>query len=125
LRERTRCQGRFGIRAIPIERVVGSVGRWSDFDRSFRPTCRVQRDRVDELGRVFTDREFPPVGVYELEGAYFVLDGHHRLALARERGRLDIDAEVTRIVGPAAGHNTCSRRGKCGSTTAVMCRLIY
>jgi hypothetical protein len=92
-----------GIRAIPIERVVGSVDRWSDFDRSFRPTCRMQRDRVAELRRVFTEREFPPVSVYELDGAYFVLDGHHRLALARERGMLDIDAEVTRILGRRRG----------------------
>ena len=88
-----------GIQTIRIECVVGSVDRWSDFDRSFRPTCRAQRDRVDELRRVFTYREFPPVSVYELDGAYFVLDGHHRLALARERGMLDIDAEVTRILG--------------------------
>ena len=93
-----------GIQAIPVERVVGSVDRSTDFDRSFRLRCRVQRERVAELRRVFKSREFPPVSVYELDGAYFVLDGHHRLALAHERGMLDIDAEVTRILGqrPAA-----------------------
>jgi ParB-like chromosome segregation protein Spo0J len=39
----------------------------------------------------------PPIEVQELGGAYFVADGHHRIALARERKADFIDAEVTRL----------------------------
>ena len=49
------------------------------------------------LRRAFRNQEFPPIDVYDIDGAYYVTDGHHRLALAHERGMLDIDAEVIRI----------------------------
>ena len=86
-----------GLREIPLDRIVGSVDRSVDFDRFFRTRKRHLRRRLDALREAFGDRPVPPITVYEAGGLYFVSDGHHRVALARQEGGVDIDAEVTRI----------------------------
>ena len=105
---RLRIVGRsyLGLREIPVERIVGSVDRSADFDRDFRPRRRVSRARIAGLRAAFEHGEIPPIQVFELGGAYFVEDGHHRVALARDLRADFIDAEVTRLqtnyeVGPA------------------------
>jgi ParB-like nuclease domain len=94
-----------GVRPIPVARIVGSLDRTTDFDRSFRPRRGFSRTRLAGLRAAFPDGAMPPIEVHELGGAYFVADGHHRVALARERGLEYLDAEVTRLetnyeVGP-------------------------
>lgn len=94
-----------GVREIPVERIIGSLDRTADFDRSFRPRRGFSRGRLAGLRGAFPDGRMPPIEVQELGGAYFVADGHHRVALAREREADFIDAEVTRLqtnyeVGP-------------------------
>lgn len=86
-----------GMREIPTEAIVGSVDRSVDFDRFFRTRRRELRRRLDGLREAFGDRPMPPITVYEAGGLYFVSDGHHRVALAREQGSEYIDAEVTQI----------------------------
>lgn len=86
-----------GLRSIPIERIVGSVDRSVDFTRFFQLRQRELRQRVNELRRVFGDRPMPPISVYEASDLYFVSDGHHRVALARQDGGEFIDAEVTAL----------------------------
>jgi hypothetical protein len=86
-----------GIREIPVERIVGSVDRSVDFDRDFSPRRRLSRDRLASLRSAFPDGDVPAIDVFEVGGAYFVEDGHHRVALARERGADYIDADVTRL----------------------------
>jgi hypothetical protein len=54
-------------------------------------------ERLRNLETAFPNADFPPIAVYELEGSYFVADGHHRVALSRQRGIEVITAEVTRI----------------------------
>ena len=39
----------------------------------------------------------PPILVYQLGDAYFVIDGHHRVAVARRKGTEQIDAEITEL----------------------------
>jgi hypothetical protein len=104
---RLRVSGRsyLGIREIPMEQIVGSVDREHDFDRSFRPRRGLSRSRLNSLRAAFPEGVMPAISVFELGGAYWVEDGHHRVALARERGAEFIDAEVTRLqtnyeVGP-------------------------
>src|SRR5688500_14088394 len=78
-------QSYVGMREIPIRQVVGSVDRAVDFDRLFRPRKRADlRQRLNSLRQAFADRPMPPIAVYEASGLYFVSDGHHRVALARE-----------------------------------------
>lgn len=86
-----------GMREIPTEAVVGSVDRSVDFDRFFRTRRRDLRRRLAALREAFGDQPMPPISVYEAGGLYFVADGHHRVALAREQGTEFIDAEVTQI----------------------------
>ena len=87
-----------GMRTIPIDHIVGSVDRAVDFDRVFRPRNRRDlRQRLNSLREAFADRPLPPISVYEASDLYFVNDGHHRVALAREDGAEFIDAEVTAL----------------------------
>ena len=84
-----------GLKPIPVERIVGSVDRSGDFDRSFGSRKSLSRARLGSLRSAFAERELPPIDVYEVGGLYFVSDGHHRVALARERDAHFIDADVT------------------------------
>jgi hypothetical protein len=93
-------QSYLGLQPIPVERIVGSVDRLVDFDRRFRPRRRGLVRRLESLSQRFSENSqapFPPISVYEAGGAYFVIDGHHRVALARERGMTHLDAEITRL----------------------------
>lgn len=95
-------QSYVGLRTIAIDRIVGSVDRGVDFDRDFGPLSRRSSARWQRLVEVFPEGDFPPIDVYELGGGYFVEDGHHRVALARQQGAEFIDAVVTRVYSPVA-----------------------
>jgi hypothetical protein len=85
-----------GIQAIPVDRIVGTLDRTADYDREFLPRRRGMGERwrrVEQVGPA----SFPPIVVYELDGQYFVVDGHHRVAIAKQLGMDYIDAEVTRL----------------------------
>jgi hypothetical protein len=75
-----------GVQEISLDRVVGSVDRSADFRRDFRPRRRLSRSRLQSLRTAFPDGALPAIRVFEVGGVYFVEDGHHRVALARERG---------------------------------------
>lgn len=92
-------QGNIGIQPIRVDSIVGTLDRSRDFDRQFRPLRPEQQAaaRLDMLRKAFPNNDFPPIAVYEIGGAYFVSDGYHRVALARERGILELDAEITQI----------------------------
>jgi hypothetical protein len=90
-------QSYVGVREIPVERIIGSLDRSSDFDRDFRPRRSLSRARLASLRSAFPDGALPPIEVQEVGGAYFVADGHHRVALVRERGGEFIDADITRL----------------------------
>jgi ParB/Sulfiredoxin domain len=86
-----------GLRPIPVRQVVGTDSRKSDFDRAFRPRRPDLRERWQQVENAFRDGGFPPIVVYQLGDAYFVIDGHHRVAIARQQGVEAIDAEVTEL----------------------------
>jgi hypothetical protein len=97
VRRRLRIVGQSyaGVREVPLERIVGSVDRSGDFDRDFK--SRRSRSRLAGLRAAFPDSDWPAIEVFEVGGLFFVSDGHHRVALARERGAGFIDAEITRL----------------------------
>ena len=99
VRDRLRILGQryVGVQTIPVDKIAGSVDRMVDFDRFFRPRRGELRDRVKSLKVAFQRAEMPPITVYEVGGLYFVIDGHHRVALARDSRMEFIDAEVTAI----------------------------
>jgi hypothetical protein len=86
-----------GVQTIRVDRIIGSLDRTVDFDRDFRPRSPGLARRLEELRRRYPDGDFPAISVYEVGGAYFVVDGHHRVALSRALGRDYIDAEVIRL----------------------------
>ncbi len=84
-----------GMQTIPLDRIIGSVGRYLDFDRAFLPTQGITADRWRSIARAhYADVSLPPVKLYKIGDAYFVLDGNHRVSVARERGVAFVDAEV-------------------------------
>ena len=87
-----------GIQSIPVDRIVGSVNRSEDFDRDFRPRRPLSRARLDQLRNAAAEGGLPAIVVYEVGGGYFVEDGHHRVALARQQGADFIDAQVTSLL---------------------------
>jgi hypothetical protein len=96
-RLRTFEQAYLGVRPIPVGSIVGTVERGRDFDREFLPRRRDVGGRWNRVERAFPEGDFPPIVVYQVGEAYFVVDGHHRVAIARQRGMATIDAEVTRL----------------------------
>jgi len=85
-----------GIRTVPLGQIGGSVGRCSEFDSDFMPARASVEERWKRIDRAFhRGEELPPVSLYNVGGFYFVLDGHHRVSVARYHGVEWIDAEVT------------------------------
>src|SRR5919112_6682848 len=84
-----------GTRVVEVEQIVGSVGRWRDFDRSFLPARTSVGQRWKRIDRAFQrGEELPPVELYKLEEAYFVVDGHHRVSVARYHDVPTVEASV-------------------------------
>jgi hypothetical protein len=84
-----------GMQTVPVAQVIGSVGRYHDFDRAFLPRQGNTADRWRSIAKAhYNEISLPPVKLYKIGEAYFVLDGNHRVSVARERGVEFIDAEV-------------------------------
>ena len=84
-----------GTRVVEVDKIVGSVGRWRDFDRSFLPARASVGERWKRIDRAFQRGEdLPPVELYAVGGAYFVVDGHHRVSVARYHGVPTVEAAV-------------------------------
>jgi hypothetical protein len=90
---------RRGMRLVDTDKIVGSVGRSKDFDRSFLPLRASTGERWKRVDVAFHRGEnLPPVTLYKLNGAYFVLDGNHRVSVARFHGLRTVEAEVTEFL---------------------------
>jgi hypothetical protein len=90
---------RLGLQTIPLDSIVGTVDRSREFDRSFRPTSRRLRQRWERIAKAMRRGEaMPPIEVYRIGDMHFVVDGHHRVSVARALGWDMIDAYVTEIV---------------------------
>jgi hypothetical protein len=84
-----------GTRVVEVDEIVGSVGRWGDFDRSFLPARASVGQRWKRIDRAFQRGEdLPPVELYEIGDAYFVADGHHRVSVARYHDVPTVEASV-------------------------------
>lgn len=88
-----------GIKTIDLEKIIGSVGKYYDFDSQFRPKKHVSGKRFTDIKRVMRDgKAMPPVKLYQIRNDYYVLDGNHRVAAAKELGRFDIQAKVIELL---------------------------
>jgi hypothetical protein len=86
---------------IPIADIVGTVGAGDGkFDRDFRPTDERSRTRFQALLVALRQgAALPPIETYRLHGRHYVIDGHHRVAVARALGETFIAAYVTEVHG--------------------------
>ncbi|MDX1653846.1 MAG: universal stress protein [Candidatus Competibacteraceae bacterium] len=83
---------------IPLEAIVGSVGRYREFTRDFLPRKHISPQRWVGVKLAMTGlRGVPPIEVYRIGEAYFVADGNHRVSVARQMGLTHIQAFVTEV----------------------------
>jgi hypothetical protein len=87
-----------GMKTVPLSLIVGSEGRYRDFNRYFLPNSDFLRSRWErvDMARI-KDVILPPIHLYEIGGVYFVRDGNHRVSVAKTQGMEMIDAEVTSL----------------------------
>ena len=94
-----RGQRSLGRQIVPIAHIIGSEGRYHDFDRRFMPRTDIVQGRWSSIERAM-DRgiNLPPVVLYKISDVYFVRDGNHRVSVAHQLGLGEIDAEVTELL---------------------------
>jgi uncharacterized ParB-like nuclease family protein len=90
-----------GVQEIPLDRLVGSAAppsKTGDFDPGFLPINRRMRDRWTRIYQAMVEGdELPPIDVYKVGDDYYVIDGHHRVSVARSLGRATINARVVEV----------------------------
>ena len=91
-----------GIRTVPIDRIVGSVGRYQDFDDKFRLKQHVPSERLQRVkGAMREGCPLPPVKLYQIKDDYYIMDGNHRIAAAKELGHDEILAHIVEFIPSA------------------------
>lgn len=103
VRERIPIRGQhyIGLQQVPVEQIVGSLGRYRDFDRAFLPRQDRTRSRWVSIDSAhYEDTILPPVDLFKVGEIFFVRDGNHRVSVARERGQEFVDAYVIEIEVP-------------------------
>jgi len=84
-----------GLHTVRIDQIAGSLNRYHQFDRAFLPVQDETAERWQRVDRAFyEDIGLPPVVLYKVGQVYFVVDGHHRVSVARQQGQVFIEAEV-------------------------------
>ncbi|NQT56405.1 MAG: Lrp/AsnC ligand binding domain-containing protein [Desulfobacteraceae bacterium] len=88
-----------GICSVPVNQIVGSVGRYHDFDSKFRLKRYIPPERLQHIKKAMQEgKPLPPVKLYQIKNEYYVLDGNHRISAAKEFGYHDIDADIIEFV---------------------------
>jgi len=90
-----------GTLMVPLEKIVGSVGRYHDFDNQFRGHS--QRQGQDErlkgiIKAMKAGKNMPPISLYQIKEDLFILDGHHRFRAARELGHSQIRSRILELL---------------------------
>jgi nucleotide-binding universal stress UspA family protein len=86
------------LREIPLDAIVGSVGRYSDFTRDFLPRSDSDKERwAHVMAKTKGLAGLPPIEVYQISEVYFVLEGNHRVSVARQLDASHIEAYVTEV----------------------------
>jgi DNA-binding Lrp family transcriptional regulator/uncharacterized ParB-like nuclease family protein len=88
-----------GRKVVPLHRIIGSVGRYHDFDSKFRLKRYLSPDRLNSIKEAMkTGKPFPPVKLYQIKDEYYVLDGNHRISAAKELERDEISAQIIEFI---------------------------
>ena len=88
-----------GLKYVRLDDIVGSVGRYKDFDNRFHLKNREGNERFQGIKNAMIGKKpMPPVKLYQIRNDYYILDGNHRVAAAKEIGRDEIEAKVTEVL---------------------------
>ena len=88
-----------GVRTIPLNQIVGSVGRYQDFDNRFRMKQKVPSERLQRIKTAMREgHPLPPVKLYQIKDEFYVLDGNHRIAAAKELGHDETLAHIVEFI---------------------------
>ena len=88
-----------GIRTVPLNRIVGSVGRYKDFDNRFRFKPTVPSERFEWIKTAMREgRTLGPVKLFQIKDEFYVLDGNHRIAAAKALGHDEILAHIEEFI---------------------------
>lgn len=101
------------VEMVPVDRIVGSAGRFRDFDLAFRPRHQGGRERWLNIARArYMGVHLPRPMLLKIGSAYFVEDGNHRVSVARAAGERAVEAFVTEIdPSTLIPDASCSRLG--------------
>lgn len=98
-REGAVARRRLGVQAVDVDAIVGSVGKYLDFDREFRVPENLSEQKIRFLMEAAEGgRYIPPVELFRIKDRYYVVDGNHRVAAAKCLGQQFIDGEVTEFL---------------------------
>jgi hypothetical protein len=84
-----------GLQDVPLDNIIGSVGRYQNFTRDFFPRQDELEGRwrkIDQLVNV--GGGLPPIELYKVGNVYFVRDGNHRVSVARQNNAPSIQAYI-------------------------------
>src|SRR5210317_1775571 len=92
-----------GTRMVALDRIVGSVGRYQDFDERFRIRSHLPAERLEKIrSKMRAGKTLPPVKLYQIKNDYYALDGNHRIAAANDQGYGEIQAQILEFL-PSKG----------------------
>ena len=84
-----------GIKEIRLDKIVGSVEKYSYFDKNFVPKNDIVKQRwINIYVGYMMDSMLPPVILYKIKDDYYVYDGNHRVSVAKFLNFASIEAEV-------------------------------
>ena len=88
-----------GTSLVPLDRIVGSVGRYHDFDEKFRPVSQRSNERLRSLTTAMSQgKKIPPISLYQIKDHYYILDGHHRFTAAKNLGHDHLSACILELL---------------------------
>ena len=91
---RQRNPRNLGVQQVPIDQIVGSVGRYHEFNREFLPLESSLQERWVGVDSLAAKKGWPPVNLYKIGETYYVDDGNHRVSVARQMGIQTVEASV-------------------------------
>ena len=83
-----------GLVEVPLDAIVGSVGRYKNFTRKFLPLTNSVQERWVAVDALASRTGWPPIDLYQVGNIYFVKDGNHRVSVARQLDLPTIEAHV-------------------------------
>ena len=124
-----------GLQVVPTAKVVGSVGLWrnlrSDF---FYKQGQAMTERFVRIGSAMRQgKPLPPLELYKVKARrpggkknepaemteYYVVDGHHRVAMARKLGQDFLDARIVEFQVGNTSETTLPPPDHTGDSTAA------